>query len=87
VDRVAIGVGPQQTVSACREAEADDGPSLLITYGRGIGQGGEMRVGLDQQSKAGADLAQPTVRQRWQVCEGTATGTAGDFPANARKDR
>jgi hypothetical protein len=32
------------------------------------------------------DLAQRTVRQRWRIYEDTATGTAGDFPANAWKD-
>lgn len=32
------------------------------------------------------DLAQRTVRHGWQIYEDTPTGTAGDFPANARKD-
>lgn len=32
------------------------------------------------------DLAHQTVRQRWQICEEMATRSAGDFPANARKD-
>ena len=32
------------------------------------------------------DLAQQTVRQRWQIYEQMATRRAGDFPANARED-
>jgi hypothetical protein len=32
------------------------------------------------------DLAQQTVRQRWQIYEEMTTRSAGDFPADARKD-
>ena len=32
------------------------------------------------------DLAHQTIRQRWQICEEIATRSAGDFPANVRKD-
>jgi pyruvate-ferredoxin/flavodoxin oxidoreductase len=144
VARVAMGADPQQTLSAFREAEAYDGPSLLIAYSHCIGQGIEMRHGLDQQYKAVAsghwplirydpmvraangnpflldsprpriplrdyrkgelrfralantdpteaerlqDLAQETVRQRWQIYEEMATRSAKDFPADARRDR
>jgi len=143
VARVAMGADPQQTLSAFREAEAYDGPSLLIAYSHCIGQGIDMRHGLDQQYKAVAsghwplirydpmvraangnpflldsprprialsdyrngelrfralskaapeeaerlgDLAQQMVRQRWQIYEEMATRSAGDFPADARKD-
>jgi pyruvate-ferredoxin/flavodoxin oxidoreductase len=138
-----MGADPQQTLSAFREAEAYDGPSLLIAYSHCIGQGIDMRNGLDQQYKAVAsghwplirydpmvragggnpflldsprprialseyrngelrfralskaapeeaerlgDLAQQTVRQRWQIYEEMATRSARDFPADARKD-
>ena len=144
VARVAMGADPQQTLSAFREAEAYDGPSLLIAYSHCIAHGIEMRDGLDQQYKAVAsghwplirydpmaraaggnpflldsprpriplssyrngelrfrtlsnsdpaeaerlqDLAQQTVYQRWQTYEEMATRPAGEFPADARKDR
>ena len=143
VAQVAMGADPQQTLSAFREAEAYDGPSLLIAYSHCIAQGIDMRAGLDQQYKAVAsghwplirydpmvraangnpflldsprpriplrdyrkgelrfralantnpaeaerlqDLAQETVRQRWQIYEEMATRSASDFPADARKD-
>jgi pyruvate-ferredoxin/flavodoxin oxidoreductase len=144
VARVAMGADPQQTLSAFREAEAYDGPSLLIAYSHCIAHGIEMRDGLDQQYKAVASghwpllrydpmiradggnpflldsprpriplrdyrkgelrfrtltntnppeaerlagLAQQTVNQRWAIYEEMATRGAGDFPADARKDR
>jgi len=144
VARVAMGADPQQTLSAFREAEAYDGPSLLIAYSHCIGQGIDMRHGLDQQYKAVAsghwpllrydpmvraangnpflldsprprlklsdyrqgelrfrslanrdpaeaerlgDLSQQLVQQRWQLYEEMATRSAGDFPADARKDQ
>ena len=144
VAQVAMGADPQQTLSAFREAEAYDGPSLLIAYSHCIAHGIEMRHGLDQQYKAVAsghwplirydpvvraeggnpflldsprpriplrdyrkgelrfralantdpteaerlqDLAQETVRQRWQIYEEMATRGARDFPADARRER
>ncbi len=144
VARVAMGADPQQTLSAFREAEAYDGPSLLIAYSHCIAHGIEMRDGLEQQYKAVAsghwpllrydpmiranggnpflldsprpriplsdyrrgelrfraltninppeaerlaDLAQRTVIQRWATYEEMATRSAGEFPADARKDR
>jgi pyruvate-ferredoxin/flavodoxin oxidoreductase len=143
VARVAMGADPQQTLSAFREAEAYDGPSLVIAYSHCIGQGIVMREGLQQQYNAVAsghwplirydpmvragggnpflldsprpriqlsdyrkgelrfralakaapeeaerlgDVAQQTVRQRWQIYEEMATRGAGDFPADARRD-
>jgi pyruvate-ferredoxin/flavodoxin oxidoreductase len=52
VARVAMGSDPQQTLRALREAEAYDGPSLVIAYSHCIAHGIEMRDGLDQQSRA-----------------------------------
>ncbi len=84
---VATGAGPQQTLSAFRGAEAYDRPSLLIAYSHCIGQGSEIRDGLDQQYRAVASGRwQQTVRQRWQIYEEMATRGAGDSLANARKD-
>ncbi len=52
VARVAMGADPQQTLKAFREAEAYDGPSLIIAYSHCIAHGIDMRRGLDQQYKA-----------------------------------
>jgi pyruvate-ferredoxin/flavodoxin oxidoreductase len=62
VARVAMGADPQQTLSAFREAEAYDGPSLLIAYSHCIAHGIEMRDGLDQQFKAVASGHWPLLR-------------------------
>ena len=52
VARVAMGADPQQTLRAFREAEAYDGPSLIIAYCHCIAHGIDMREGLDQQQRA-----------------------------------
>ena len=62
VARVAMGSDPQQTLSAFREAEAYDGPSLVIAYSHCIAHGIEMRSGLDQQSRAVASGYWPLIR-------------------------
>ncbi|MCL2315825.1 MAG: pyruvate:ferredoxin (flavodoxin) oxidoreductase [Actinomycetia bacterium] len=51
VARVAMGADPQQTLTAFREAEAYDGPSLIIAYSPCIAHGLAMRDGLSQQYK------------------------------------
>ena len=62
VARVAMGADPQQTLRAFREAEAFDGPSLLIAYSHCIAHGIEMRDGLAQQYRAVASGYWPLVR-------------------------
>jgi pyruvate-ferredoxin/flavodoxin oxidoreductase len=62
VARVAMGSDPQQTLRAFREAEAYDGPSLIIAYSHCIAQGIEMRDGLAQQYRAVASGHWPLVR-------------------------
>jgi pyruvate-ferredoxin/flavodoxin oxidoreductase len=62
VARVAMGSDPQQTLVAFREAEAYDGPSLVIAYSHCIAHGIEMRNGLDQQYRAVASGYWPLVR-------------------------
>ena len=62
VARVAMGADPQQTLSAFREAEAYDGPSLVLAYSHCIAHGIEMRNGLDQQYRAVASGYWPLVR-------------------------
>jgi pyruvate-ferredoxin/flavodoxin oxidoreductase len=62
VARVAMGADPQQTLRAFREAEAYDGPSLLIAYSHCIAHGIEMRDGLTQQYRAVASGHWPLLR-------------------------
>ncbi len=52
VARVAMGANDQQTLRAFLEAEAYEGPSLIIAYSHCIAHGIEMRKGLDQQKLA-----------------------------------
>jgi pyruvate-ferredoxin/flavodoxin oxidoreductase len=59
---VAMGADPQQTLRAFREAEAYDGPSLVIAYSHCIAHGIEIRTGLDQQYRAVASGHWPLIR-------------------------
>ena len=52
VAQVAMGASPQQTLDAIREAEAYDGPSLVIAYAHCIAHGMDMRLGMRQQKLA-----------------------------------
>lgn len=52
VARVAMGASDQQTLHAFREAEAYDGPSLIIAYSHCIAHGIDIRLGLNQQRLA-----------------------------------
>jgi pyruvate-ferredoxin/flavodoxin oxidoreductase len=62
VARVAMGADPQQTLRALREAEAYEGPSLVIAYSHCIAHGIEMRNGMDQQYRAVASGYWPLMR-------------------------
>jgi pyruvate-ferredoxin/flavodoxin oxidoreductase len=52
VARVSLGANPQQTIKAIQEAEAYDGPSIIIAYAHCINHGINMALGLEQQKKA-----------------------------------
>jgi pyruvate-ferredoxin/flavodoxin oxidoreductase len=52
VARIAMGASDQQTLHALLEAEAYDGPSLVIAYSHCIAHGIDMRQGLEQQRLA-----------------------------------
>ena len=52
VAKVAMGASDVQTLKAFIEAEAYDGPSLIIAYSHCISHGFDMRQGLSQQKKA-----------------------------------
>ncbi|HLJ61076.1 MAG TPA: pyruvate:ferredoxin (flavodoxin) oxidoreductase [bacterium] len=52
VAQVAMGANPQQTLLAFREAEAYDGPALILAYSHCIAHGIDMRFGMRQQALA-----------------------------------
>ena len=62
VARVAFGANPQQTLLAMREAEAYDGPSLILAYSHCIAHGYDLKDGLSQQNKAVASGHWPLMR-------------------------
>jgi len=62
VAQVAMGANPQQTLQAFREAEAYDGPSLILAYSHCIAHGIDMRFGLKQQELAVASGYWPLIR-------------------------
>jgi pyruvate-ferredoxin/flavodoxin oxidoreductase len=62
VAQVAMGANPQQTLLAFREAEAYDGPSLIIAYSHCIAHGIDMRFGMKQQDLAVASGYWPLFR-------------------------
>jgi pyruvate-ferredoxin/flavodoxin oxidoreductase len=62
VARVAMGANPQQTLLAMREAEAYDGPSLILAYSHCIAHGYDLRHGLQQQKLAVASGYWPLIR-------------------------
>lgn len=62
VARIAFGANPQQTLLALREAEAYDGPSLILAYSHCIAHGFDMKDGLNQQNRAVASGYWPLIR-------------------------
>jgi pyruvate-ferredoxin/flavodoxin oxidoreductase len=52
VARVALGAKDSQTVTAFREAEAHQGPALIIAYSHCIAHGYSLHLGLEQQKLA-----------------------------------
>ncbi|MBA4416431.1 MAG: pyruvate:ferredoxin (flavodoxin) oxidoreductase [Syntrophus sp. (in: bacteria)] len=63
VAQVAFGANPTQTIKAMQEAEAFDGPSLIIAYSTCIGQGiDDMSKGIEEQRRAVASGHWPLYR-------------------------
>ena len=62
VARVAIGAQDMHTVKAFQEAEAYDGPALIIAYSHCIAHGYDLSHGLDQQKAAVASGYWPLMR-------------------------
>jgi pyruvate-ferredoxin/flavodoxin oxidoreductase len=52
VARISLGGNPQQVVKAINEAEAYDGPSIIIAYAHCINHGLNLALGLEQQKLA-----------------------------------
>ncbi len=62
VSQVAMGANAQQTLLAFREAEAYDGPSLILAYCHCIAHGIDMQYGMRQQELAVASGYWPLFR-------------------------
>jgi len=62
VAQVAFGAKMNQTVEALREAEAYDGPSLVIAYSPCIAHGYDLAFNVEQQKKLVASGAWPLYR-------------------------
>lgn len=62
VAQVAMGANPQQTLLAMREAEAYDGPSIILAYSHCIAHGIDMEKGINQQDLAVASGYWPLIR-------------------------
>ncbi|HBA82846.1 MAG TPA: pyruvate:ferredoxin (flavodoxin) oxidoreductase [Verrucomicrobia bacterium] len=52
VAKICMGANPMQTIKAFQEAEAHEGPSLIVAYAHCIAHGINMQKGLDQQKLA-----------------------------------
>ena len=52
VGHISIGANPAHAIKVIAEAEAYDGPSLIIAYAHCINHGINMALGLEQQKKA-----------------------------------
>jgi len=62
VARIAMGANPQQTLTAMREAEEYDGPSLILAYSPCIAHGYDLKDGLTQQDLAVKSGYWPLIR-------------------------
>jgi pyruvate-ferredoxin/flavodoxin oxidoreductase len=62
VAKIAMGASDQQTLNAFVEAEAFDGPSLIIAYSHCIAHGFDLKKGLEQQKLAVQSGAWPLYR-------------------------
>jgi pyruvate-ferredoxin/flavodoxin oxidoreductase len=81
VARVAFGANDSQTVKAFLEAEAYDGPSLIIAYSHCIAHGYDLVHGLEQQKAAVASGYFPLFRYDPRVAREGMPGLALDSKA------
>ena len=69
VAQVAMGANDMQTLKAFLEAEAHDGPSLIIAYSHCIAHGIDMAKGMNQQRLAVESGYWPLYRYDPRACE------------------
>ena len=69
VAKIALGADPMQTMKAFIEAEAYDGPSIIIAYSHCIAHGIAMVKGYDEQKKAVAAGHWPLFRYNPDLCQ------------------
>jgi pyruvate-ferredoxin/flavodoxin oxidoreductase len=62
VAKIAFGANPQQAMLAMREAQAYDGPSLILAYSHCIAHGYDLKDALTQQDNAVASGYWPLMR-------------------------
>ena len=67
IAQVAFGANPVQTLKAFQEAEAYEGPSLIVAYSTCIAQGIDMSRGVDEQKRAVACGHWPLYRYNPQL--------------------
>ena len=86
VAQVAMGANPQQTLEAFREAEAYEGPSLILAYSHCIAHGIDMRFGMKQQDLATASgywplfRFNPAMRDDWTRLPSGSTRRGRTYP-------
>ena len=80
VARVAFGANDKQTVQALLEAEAYDGPSLIIAYSHCIAHGYDMKFGLEQQQAAVDSGHWALYRYNPELAQPDADGNNGHNP-------
>ena len=81
VAQIAMGANPQQTLLAMREAEAYNGPSLILAYSHCIAHGIDMAQGLNQQQLAVKSAYWPLLRYNPQLRQGNGNPFVLDSPA------
>ena len=69
VARIAFGANDRQTIQAFLEAEAYDGPSLIIAYSHCIAHGYDLVYGLEQQAAAVQSGYWPLFRYNPEMAE------------------
>ncbi|MDR3763024.1 MAG: pyruvate:ferredoxin (flavodoxin) oxidoreductase [Acidobacteriota bacterium] len=72
VARVAMGASDTQTIKAFNEAEAFDGPSIILAYSHCIAHGYDLVHGLEQQKRAVLSAHWPLFRYNPAAGEGQA---------------
>jgi pyruvate-ferredoxin/flavodoxin oxidoreductase len=85
VARIAMGANPQQALLAFREAEAYQGPSLILAYSHCIAHGINMQKGLDQQTRAVHSGYWPLIRFNPEVRQSGENPFVLDSPRPSMK--